>query len=196
MNDYQTRQTLLEKIKDRYDEDAWTDFVRFYERFIYTIVRESGLSSVESKDVTQQVLLKLWDILPRFSYDREKGGFRNWLYRVTKRTLVDYWRKEGRYNQKKEEYGKDAGIHLTESSNLDELMDREWKAHISNLAMEKIRKRFSGKAVDVFYALLEGKSIAEVAREFGIAENSVYVYRSRVSEKLAAEINYLKTQLG
>ncbi len=196
MNDYQTRQTLLEKIKDQYDDDSWADFVQFYERFIYTIVRESGLSASESKDVTQQVLLKLWDVLPKFSYDKEKGGFRNWLYRVTKRTLVDYWRREGRYNQKKEEYGKDVDIHLPESSHLDELLDREWKAHIANLAMDKIRKRFSGKAIEVFYALLEGKSIAEVASEFDIAENSVYVYRARVSEKLTAEIKYLKKQLG
>lgn len=196
MSKYATRQTLLEKIKDRYDDASWEDFVQFYERFIYTTVRQSGLSPEESKDVTQQVLLKLWNILPDFTYNKDKGGFRNWLYRVTKTVLFDYWRKEGKYKQKLDEYGHDVDTITDSVSSLDQMMNKEWELHISNLAMEKVSKRFSGKAIGVFYALLDGKAIADVAKDFDIAENTVYVYRNRVAEKLAAEIEYLKNQLG
>ena len=196
MNEYVTRQTLLEKIKNQYDESSWIDFVHFYERFIYSTVRQSGLSIEESKDVTQNVLLKLWNTLPTFSYDKKKGGFRNWLYRVTKCAIIDYWRKEERHKKQVDSYAQKVGYTEGGEPLLDRIMESEWKAHISNLAMEKVSSRFSGKAIGVFYALLEGKSVTAVAEEFDIAENTVYVYRSRVSEKLSAEIKYLKKQLG
>ena len=60
MSDYNTRVTLFEKIKNQQDDASWEEFVRFYERFIYSIARKNTLSPEESQDLTQQVLLKLW----------------------------------------------------------------------------------------------------------------------------------------
>lgn len=195
MNNYNTRVTLLEKIKNQQDDASWEDFVHFYERFIYSIARKSQLSPEESQDLTQQVLLKLWKVLPDFTYDKENGGFRSWLYRITSNSLSDYVRKKKRETNKQEQL-KNFDQQSIEDSILESNMDKEWQLHIAHLAMENLRKKFSGKAIDVFYALLEGKSISEVAEEFEIAENTVYVYKNRVSEKMLAETKYLTSQIG
>ena len=35
---FRTRATLLQKIKDRQDDDSWEDFVYYYKNFIYIFI--------------------------------------------------------------------------------------------------------------------------------------------------------------
>lgn len=63
---YNTRQTLIERVRDQYNEKAWEEFVEIYEPYIYSIIRRMGISAHDSKDIHQNVLLSIWKKLPEY----------------------------------------------------------------------------------------------------------------------------------
>ena len=78
MNDsFHTRQTLLKRVKLAQDEDSWSEFTHYYEKFIYLICRRMDLNHHDSEEVVQLVLIKLWKKLPEMESDFKR--FRAWL---------------------------------------------------------------------------------------------------------------------
>ena len=56
-----TRQTLLLKIRDQYNEDAWEEFIAFYRPYVYRVVLNLGqIQVVDREDIIQEVLLIAW----------------------------------------------------------------------------------------------------------------------------------------
>ena len=79
-DEWKTRQSLLSRVKDPNDEDAWEDFVRYYEKFIFHLLHQMKINTDDFDDMVQEILLKLWKSLR--TYDREKAKFRTWLASV------------------------------------------------------------------------------------------------------------------
>lgn len=198
MTDYNTRETLLERIKDQSDENSWKEFVHFYEKFIYSIIRKMGVSVDVSEDLAQDVMLKLWKVLPEFEYDKEKGGFRYWLYRVTVNTVQKFFRKEARYKEKINREMLDLNSvdsFTTQSTEISKWIEHEWQVHVSNLAYDNIKQSLSEKAQLVFSMYLKNTPTSEIANSIGMTESNVYLYTSRIKEKLLAEIRLLRHEL-
>ena len=59
----QTRETLLERIRNRHDEQSWEDFVYYYKQYIYIICRRMGLNHHDAEEIVQKVmqLQDKWD---------------------------------------------------------------------------------------------------------------------------------------
>ena len=60
MESFNTRQTLIAKIRNQHDDRSWEEFVYFYERYIFVVVNKMGVSYQECEDLVQKVLLVLW----------------------------------------------------------------------------------------------------------------------------------------
>ena len=58
---YHTRETLLEKIRNQHDDKSWEDFVFYYKHFIYIICRRMNLAHHDAEEVVQKVLVKVWN---------------------------------------------------------------------------------------------------------------------------------------
>jgi len=83
MNDsHMTRPSLLVRIRDLKDGQAWSQFVKIYSPLIYRYARRCGLQDADAADVTQEVLRKVSRSIGQFEYDRQKGSFRGWLISV------------------------------------------------------------------------------------------------------------------
>jgi DNA-directed RNA polymerase specialized sigma24 family protein len=54
-----TRMTLLTRIKDETDLDAWREFVRLYGPVVYGFARKRGLGDAEAADLMQEVLRRV-----------------------------------------------------------------------------------------------------------------------------------------
>ena len=65
-----TRLTLLEKIRDQHDNDAWADFSFYYRKYIYNITRRMGLNHHDAEEVVQTVIIKSWNKLPEFQWEQ------------------------------------------------------------------------------------------------------------------------------
>lgn len=198
MAKYSTRLTLLEKIKNSHDEQSWEDFVHFYRHFIYSIIRKSHLPAEECEDLSQVVLLRLWQALPKFDYDQEKGGFRYWLYRVTQNVVNSELKKQISRKEKFEQNYLPDALMDSESkrqSDVEVWIESEWRIHISNLAYQNVLPQLSDKARRAFEMFLDDVPVEEIAQEIDIKVNSVYIYKNRVKEQIKAEIRHLKDQL-
>lgn len=194
---YNTRATLIQRVQNQHDDASWDEFVRVYRRYIYAIIRSMNISEHDTEDILQQVLINLWNGLPKMDYRKIKR-FRSWLSTVTKNCVTDFIRKRTREANRLEKAGKDDTLTYLKTIRLpeiDNIAEREWEIHLTNLALENIEPLFSGKAVDAFRLTLEGKEVAEIAKLLDLKENSVYRLKNRVKERLIQEIRHLREEL-
>ena len=137
--DWKTRQTLLQRAKDPEDHQAWEEFVHYYRNFILMIMRKMNLSQSEQEDITQEILLKLWKKLE--SYNQQKAGFRTWLSAVIRNTVLKFYESSGRRLVRENK----SFINFLEGdseSELETLIEEEWKSYLTKVALENIRKIF------------------------------------------------------
>lgn len=188
-----TRQTLIQKICNQYDDEAWEDFVSLYKSYIYIVIRKMNIPHDQVADLLQDILLKLWNRLPEFKYEPKKSKFRTWLNRITKNHVLNFIRNESNRQNKHDQ----AGLNMPKVSEneIDKIMTSEWQNFIANKAMEHVKKAFSGKAIEVFERSLKGEDISQISLVLEIEESSVYKLRSRVKETLKQEIMQLKHDL-
>jgi RNA polymerase sigma factor (sigma-70 family) len=145
------------------------------------------INGTDSDDLFQQVLLKVWKALPKFDYNQKQGSFRSWLYRVTQNTVLNYIAK-GAFRQHEFLSLSD---HYAEPE-VEKIIKDEWEKHVAALAFNNVKDSMSELSMNVFLASLEGIGTESIAQKYGLSESSVYVYKMRVKNALAAEIRHLR----
>lgn len=188
---YVTRKTLLMRAKNRNDQDAWEEFVEVYRRFIYHVLNRMNVNENDFDDMVQEVLLRLWEKLG--TYDPEKARFRSWLSFVIRNIVINSIRKKSLHVEKMEQLT-DQLSSKSSQTEVEKMIEREWKLHVSNMAMTAIKELFSGKAVQVFELSLQGLDNAQISVKLGIGQNSVKVLKSRVKSRYMAEVQRLITE--
>ena len=186
-----TRLTLLEKIRDRHDEQSWKDFVETYRPFIYSVCRNMKVNHYESEELTQEVLLKLWDKLPEFQYSKN-GRFRGWLCTITGNMVKNHFRSNERRQKRNEKYGSE---EMSEPE-IERITEESWKKYAVVRAMENIRPLFSEQVIQVFELLQDGMSRPQVAEKLNMPPNRVSVYKERVLRRLTSEIRRIDQEWG
>src|SRR5712672_2262415 len=91
-----TRPSLLLRLRDLHDQEAWADFVAIYAPLVYGFARQRGLQEADACDLTQEVLRAVAASADRLEYDPERGSFRSWLYTVTRNKYQDLMRSRRR----------------------------------------------------------------------------------------------------
>lgn len=62
-----------------------------YTKPVYNFVRHLVHSDNEAEDITQEVFIKIWKNLKKFSVS--KSSFKTWLFTVARNTTIDFLRK-------------------------------------------------------------------------------------------------------
>jgi len=83
MTSPETRSSLLLRIRDADDRDAWDQFSEIYRPVICRVARLKGLQQADAEDLAQQVLLSVAGAIDRWQPDEGRAKFRTWLKRVT-----------------------------------------------------------------------------------------------------------------
>ncbi|NQZ56033.1 MAG: sigma-70 family RNA polymerase sigma factor [Lentisphaeraceae bacterium] len=195
MNDqYQTRQTLLQRVKVQKDEKSWEEFVHFYKNYFYVICRRMNLAHHDAEEVTQQIILKLWNKLPDFQYN-EGMRFRSWLSMVAGNEVKDFLRKQKSLQRKHTSAGEreQKRVSLPE---IETVIRQEWMNYIATLALEKVKAQFSEQIVEIFLKLNKGASRTELALEYNLPVNTISVYKRRVLQVMCREIRLLDEELS
>ena len=82
-----TRLSLLVRLRDLNDADAWRQFVELYAPLVYHYAHRRGLQDADAADVTQDVLQAVASGMEHFRYDPERGTFRGWLFTLVRHQL-------------------------------------------------------------------------------------------------------------
>ena len=195
---WKTRESLLGRIKDQWDEDSWEDFVHYYRPFIFNVVRGMNIQHHDAEEIVQTVLVKSWNKLPEFEYDRGRGRFRGWLCQVTGNSVRDFIRKRKHSIEQlaTSTAGESYSVATVATPEIEKIAEREWKRYISKLAWDNVSKRFKPHVAEAFLMSARGIPTKQIESKLGIAESSVYVYKSRVQKQLREEIIRLNRMLG
>jgi RNA polymerase sigma-70 factor (ECF subfamily) len=189
-----TRASLLIRLRDPKDRDAWRQFVGLYAPLIHRLARNRGLQDADAADLTQEVLHAVAGSVGGLDYDPARGTFRGWLYTIARRKIHDFHDSRQRREQGS---GDSATLQLlAEQPAQDEdeqRWERDYRQHVFNLAAEQVRGSFEPATWQAFWLLaVEGKSGAEAASATGISVGAVYVARSRVLARLKQRIQEIE----
>ncbi len=87
-----TRVTLLGRLSNPRDKDAWDEFVALYGPFIFKFARRRLPQEEDAADITQEVL----SAVLKGTYQRPKGRFQKWLLTVLLNAIRDFHAARGR----------------------------------------------------------------------------------------------------
>ena len=85
-----THPSLLLRIRDSQDSLAWNEFAQLYAPIIHAFGRRRGLQEADAADVTQEVLRAVSRSVGRFQYEPSRGGFRHWLFTITRNKVKEF----------------------------------------------------------------------------------------------------------
>lgn len=187
-----TRVTLLARIRDGQDGDAWREFVQIYGPVVYRFARNRGLQDADAADLMQDVLRSVARNAPRMEYDPTRGTFRGWLYTVTRNKIYNFL--NGQRHRPRGSGDADAHERLDatparDSDGPDADWEREYQRQLTDRAMDRVKHEFQRNTWDAFWqTAVDGKAAAEVGVSLKMTPGAVYVAKSRVLARLREEV--------
>jgi len=191
----ETRDSLLLRLADAADHEAWYQFTAIYRPLIYRVARRRGLQDADAQDLAQRVLLSVAGAIDQWHTRPKRARFRTWLHTVVKNTVIDHLRTA---QLDVAEGGPSAQLRLQEAtdSRADEAeLDREYQRELFRWAAREVRGEFEETTWRAFWlTAVDGLSIPAVADELGKTVGAVYIARSRVMQRLRAKIRDFDTE--
>jgi RNA polymerase sigma factor (sigma-70 family) len=86
------RAMLVEAVAAHRDREAFTRLYDFFAPRILPFLMRSRLPQAVAEDLTQDVMIKLWNSADQ--YDRRKSSVGTWLFRIARNTRTDHFRKQ------------------------------------------------------------------------------------------------------
>jgi RNA polymerase sigma factor (sigma-70 family) len=191
-----TRASLLVRLRDPRDADAWRQFVELYAAVVYGFARKRGLQDADATDLVQEVFRSVAGAAGRLDYDPQRGSFRGWLYTVTRNKLYNFL--DG--NRRRERGSGDSGAQerLEAQAAPDDgsgLWDREYERRLFAVAAKQIQGDFQEGTWQAFWrTAVEGQDVKDVSRALGLSPGAVYVAKSRVLARLREQVKQLQEE--
>ena len=195
--------TMIAKIRNLGPGEDSAQWVRFWNMYSLAIRQFAVFKGGEENadDIVMQVLGKLVEVLRSGQYTPEKGKFHSYLATMIVNEVRMNHRKElSRAGDRKvslDSSGKDADGEDTDTLadtlvapvESPEQIDEDWRKAVLKSAVEHVLTKTAlserDRAVYRAYAL-EGRDIAEVAKEFGITRNYVSQIKIRIDKRIVA----------
>ena len=194
---YATRKTLIMRLQNRYDDSAWEEFAKAYSRYIYDIIRRMGISLHDAEDLVQKIMMRLWNRLPEMDTN-ELRRFRSYLSTITKNMVLNFIRDYKLKSERENQAATDEAAAYLNSINVADIYiiaEREWKTQLTNMAIEKLEKKYSGDAMTILDYTLQGFSIDDIITKTALSHKQVYNLRTRMKERFTLQINQLRADL-
>jgi RNA polymerase sigma-70 factor (ECF subfamily) len=181
-----TRPSLLIRIRDSGDRQAWSEFVGIYAPLVYGFARKHGLQSADAADLTQDVMRAVAGAAERFRYDPQRGSFRGWLFTVVRNRLRNFLVAQSRHAQAAGgPEGQKVLDALPAPDDDESLWQREYEQRLFDWAAEQVRQDCEEKTWQAFWrTAVEGQSGQEAAQALGMSPAAVYLAKRRVMDRL------------
>ncbi|WP_169979855.1 sigma-70 family RNA polymerase sigma factor [Tautonia rosea] len=188
-DDLETRPSLLVRVRDASDNEAWRRFVGVYGRLILADCRRRGLKWDEAEDVAQQVLTRVFQSLRSFEYRPDRGRFRDWLGTVVRNEVR-------RYQKRHQPRSAVEFLRMDDLADNDPAWNEAFARHILAVALQECRPHFEPRTWNVFEGVwIHRKTPSQVAQEFEVPLDWVYVAKSRVLKRVSAIVEELTNDL-
>jgi RNA polymerase sigma-70 factor (ECF subfamily) len=191
-----TSASLLVRIRDGRDHEAWRQFVELYAPVVYGFARKRGLQDADAADVMQDVMRSVAGAAARLNYDPSRGSFRGWLYTVARNKIFNF------LDAARHRLGRgsgDSGVREKleaqpePETGLAASWEEEYERTLADVAMRRVQKEVQPATWQAFWqTAVEGRSAREAGEALGMSAGAVYVARSRVLARLKEEVQRLR----
>jgi len=182
-----THPSLLVRLRDAQDAEAWRLFVATYAPLVYGACRREHLQDADAADVAQDVMVQVARTMRTFEYDRGRGRFRDWLWTVTRHRITRFQAKMNQERAVRTSEGADALLMCTMTPDPEWIA--EFNAQVLRVALERVRPLFEAATWHAFERTWsQDQPPLEVAAELGLPIEGIYAARSRVLKRLREEI--------
>ena len=183
-----TTETLLKGLAAG-NEGRWARFYRDYAPFLEDfVVRKFPLSHEDAEEIVSDTLIDIAKMMPTYQYDKtKKGAFHSLLAKIAQNKAIDRLRK---LKRTAEELRKFAAQPIA-------LLEEDWRREIYNAALRRVMADASiqdSTKIAFRRHVQLGESAAEVAADLGLEVNALYQIKNRMKEKIAAEVESLKSE--
>jgi RNA polymerase sigma-70 factor (ECF subfamily) len=184
-----TRASLLIRLKDSQDREAWSEFVEIYGPLVYEYGRRHALQDADAADLTQEVLRAVARSAGEFRYDPDRGSFRSWLFTVARTKRINLGVQRARHPSgsgdsemvRQLDQIPDRGAEAGDIA----AWDRAFEQRLLDWAAARIRGEFKETTWRAFsMTALDGASPPDVAASLGISVGAVYAAKYRVLARL------------
>lgn len=183
-------------------DEAWNAFDARYRGVIFGWCLRRGLPPDGAEDLTQDILLKLFQQLPHYSHDPERGQFRGWLKTLVNNALTDFWRRQQKRPERRGVGGTDfleqlVGLAAPEAAaELSSAIEEHAQTSAAEI-LERVRARLKETTWQAFYqTMIEQRPAAEVAAALNLSIATVYKSTYRVKQMLLEEYGHVHASRG
>ncbi len=181
-----THESLLIRLSDGEDGDAWQEFTARYGGLIRGYASRWGLQPADCDDVLQEVLLALSRALPEFRYDPERGKWRSYLKAITTRLLSRKTHQRSAALGLEDIAPGDASALVTDSSEVETWWETAWREYHVRRALTRLAREFNERDRIAFTLhALEGRSVKDTANTLGMSIDQVYQAKSRILRRVS-----------
>ena len=173
-----TSSTLIERVRAN-DQRAWVELVRLYGPRVYQWCRGAGLPISDAGDVVQDVFACLPGAMANFRHDRETDTFRGWLRTITRKRVLDHYRRQG--HQPKAAGGSTAQQLIHQIPDPDVTGSTpDGRTDLLCEALERLTELVEERTFQAFHrTTFDGHAPAEVACDLAMTTFAVYQAKSR-----------------
>lgn len=197
----ETRDSLLLRLADADDQEAWRQFTAIYRPMIYRIARRQGLQDADAQDLAQRVLVSVVGAIGRWQADPARARFRTWLHTVARNALIDHLRAA---RPDAAAGGTTAQLRLHDAAEAsagdlaeDPQIEQEHQRAVFRWAAREAQHEFTESTWLAFWrTAVEGRSVAATAQELELSKGAVYIARSRVMQRLRDKVTQYESSAG
>ncbi|MCA9060126.1 MAG: sigma-70 family RNA polymerase sigma factor [Planctomycetaceae bacterium] len=182
-----TRETLIQRLPNGADVEAWDDFVEIYEPLLFRLALSKNMQRADAEDFVQEVLTAVSKAIGRWLENEDRGPFRAWLFRIAQNLAINFLTRP--QHQRLGSGDSRVGRLLNEQPAPDGdstlFFQQEYRRELFRHAAETIREQVSEPQWNAFWMTsVEQKSAADVAMETGMSIGSIYIARSRITQRI------------
>jgi RNA polymerase sigma-70 factor (ECF subfamily) len=184
-----TSLSLIERVKQG-EAESWGHLWYLYRPLVRSQCRRHGLSETDSEDIEQDVFKTV--VLKIMGFEKRPGpSFRCWLRRITLNKLGDHFRRTRA--QARGVGGSDAQRsidQIAEVTGADAAGEADWddpfdRRLLLRQALRLVSSEFETRSWQaVCRVVVEDQRPADVAAEYGMTPNAIYVAKSRILSRL------------
>jgi RNA polymerase sigma-70 factor (ECF subfamily) len=183
----ETRDSLLLRLRQPGNHDAWRDFASLYEPLIYRLAARKGMQHADAQDLIQDVLLAVSRNIDRLEVGSEAGRFRGWLFRIVRNMIVNAVEKKRRTVLGSGD--SDVLRQLAEEPDLSPAERTvyllEFRGELLHWAAKKIQPEFQPANWELFWCTsVAGEPIPAAAQRLGLSLGAAYAARCRILARL------------
>ncbi len=185
------------RLPNQGDQDAWGQFVAIYDPLIYRLARMKGFQDADARELVQEVLLAVSKAVHRWEPDKNRGRFRDWLFRIARNLMINFMtrRKHQSLASAEADFAALLDQQIDPASEQSALFDLEYGRQMFHWAADRVREQVTPQTWRAFWkTTVEGHSVPSTATELGMSTGAIHIARSRVLGRLRLEVIALEQE--